>query len=459
VWKATVRAVLFLSIAALYGPAAGQAASGPFDRTWGNDVVSAGPGNTGTGFEICVPANGDSCQAGISGGLGGEMNLPRGVATDTAGNVYVADVVNHRVQKFDSAGNFLRAWGRDVVSAGLDNTGTGFEICVAANGDTCKIGTQGGLGGEVSWPFDVDTDAAGNVYLADAANHRIQKFDSAGNFLRAWGQDVVSAGPGNTGTGFEICMAANGDTCQAGPDPPTGALGGAMNAPRGVDTDAVGRVYVTDTDNNRVQKFDSAGNFLRAWGKDVVSAGPGNIGTGFEICVAANGDTCKIGTIGGLAGEMYAVAGIATDAADDVYISDHSNQRFQKFNSAGNFLRAWGMDVVSAGPDNTGTGFEICVAANADTCKAGSISGAAGGTNYPHDIATDSAGNLYATDEVNNRIQKFSDSAPWAVLTQPPTTALTGQRAAAVKRCKKIKKNKNRKKRKKCLRRARKLPP
>jgi DNA-binding beta-propeller fold protein YncE len=170
------------------------------------------------------------------------MDTPRAVATDAANNVYLADRVNSRVQKFDSSGNFLRAWGKDVDSA----AGNGFEICtVAAN---CQPGDPaGGLGGEMNFPQGIATDATGSVYLADSSIERIQKFDASGNFLSAWGKDVDSVATGN---GFEICtVAAN---CQAGA---TGGLGGEMDLPTGVATDAAGNVYLGDRFNNRIQRF------------------------------------------------------------------------------------------------------------------------------------------------------------------------------------------------------------
>lgn len=138
-----------------------------------------GPGNTGTGFEICVAASGDICKIGDNTTkLGGELDGPTGVAIDPAGNVIVADTSNHRIQKFDPAGNFLRAWGKDVVSSGPGNSaGGGFEICVPANGDACTIGaTTTALGGEMSTPSQVASDPAGNLYVADLDNHRVQRF-------------------------------------------------------------------------------------------------------------------------------------------------------------------------------------------------------------------------------------------------------------------------------------------
>jgi hypothetical protein len=105
----------------------------------------------------------------MTGGLGGELNFPQGVATDAAGDVYVADNTNQRVQEFDSSGNWLRAWGLGV------NGGSAFGICTVAA--SCQAGlTGGGLGGEFAYPQGIGTDAAGDVYLADFGNARIQKF-------------------------------------------------------------------------------------------------------------------------------------------------------------------------------------------------------------------------------------------------------------------------------------------
>src|SRR5690349_19982525 len=73
-----------------------HAASGAWERAFGEDVVSGG----GTGAEICTVAA--NCQAGsTASAVGGEVNHPHGVAVDDSGNVYVADQNNSRVEKFD----------------------------------------------------------------------------------------------------------------------------------------------------------------------------------------------------------------------------------------------------------------------------------------------------------------------------------------------------------------------
>jgi sugar lactone lactonase YvrE len=392
---------------------------GNFQRAWGRDVDIG----VGGGYEICTVAA--SCKVGATGGLGGELNNPGGIATDAAGSVYVADTGNNRIQKFDSLGNFQRAWGKDVITSGI----TDFEICtVAAN---CKVGSSvTALAGELNFPSGVATDAAGNVYVNDSgANRRIQKFDSLGNFQRAWGKDVDGVA---VGTGFEICTVAA--DCKSGTN---GGLGGELNLGDGIATDA-GGVYVADTNNHRIQRFDLMGNFQRAWGEDVASAGPGNTGIGFEICVSTT-DTCKTGAMGSLGGEFFVARGVATDTAGNVYVSDSTFQRIQRFDSSGNFQRVWGRDVITGGP----TDFEICTVP-AD-CKGGEIGGLGGELRSPQHLATDAAGNLYVVESINNRVQKFADPLPPASPTAPAVTT------PKTKKCKKgfkLKKGKCKRKKK-----------
>jgi sugar lactone lactonase YvrE len=366
--------------------------SGGFALAWGKDVVA---GNAQSGYEVCTAAA--ACKAGGTGGLGGEFYLPSGVAVDSSGNVYVADYANRRIQKFDSSGNFLLAWGKHVNVFGGNSCNVA-SLCIA--------GDPGGLGGEFMNPQSVAVAPNGSVYVDDAFDHRIQAFDSSGNFQRAWGKDVVATG----GTGAEICTSAA--TCQGG-EP--GALGGELSYPNSVDVGPDGSVYVADA--ARIQKFDASGIFQRAWGKDVVA---GNGGTGFEICTVAA--DCRSGTWVLVSphpgGELGPGLHVASDPSGDVYVADPVDLRIQKFDSSGNFLRTWGKDVVAGG----GQGFEICTAAA--SCQAGAsgvlggeLAGAAG-------LASDGAGNLTVVDGVNHRIQVFGEAVDPS--PPPPPTGTTG---------------------------------
>ena len=181
-----------------------------------------------------------NCQTGDDGGFGGEMDEPEGVAVNAAGDVYVADRSNRRIQKFDPSGNWQRAWGKDVDTS---QAGTGPEICTVAA--SCQGGDSGGaFGGEFQGLTGIATDSAGTVYATD--QERVQKFDSSGSFLLAWGRDVVSGG----GTGFEICGVAA--SCKLGVSWPPWRR---VRQPPRYHVDAADNVYVGDANNNRIQKF------------------------------------------------------------------------------------------------------------------------------------------------------------------------------------------------------------
>ena len=289
---------------------------------------------------------------GSNGVTGGTFNAPFGAAIDSAGNLYVADTFDYRVQKFDAAGNFLRAWGWDVVVGG----GTGFEICtIAAN---CWSGDSGGGDGQFNQPHAVIV-VGSTVYVADSGNQRIQMFDTDGNFLRmfGWGVDDGTAA-------LQTCTAG----CQAGL---SGGGNGQFNQPNGLAVDGAGNLYVADAFNNRVQKFDANRNFLLAWGRDVVAGGT----TDFEICTPA--DTCKAGTTGSGVGHFTTPFGVAV-LGTVVYVADTFNNRIQMFDLDGTPAGGWG----GAGSGN-------------------------GQFVTPYSIATDAAGHLYVADSGNDRVQKF----------------------------------------------------
>ncbi|MDP6314547.1 MAG: hypothetical protein QGF76_09755, partial [Arenicellales bacterium] len=146
-------------------PAKGSKTGGPVAFRWDKlsqaqqqDLLT-GTGSSGGGINFTFEK-----KWGSRGSGNGQFYHPYGIAFDGSGNVYVADTYNHRVQVFDSSGNFLRKWG-----------------------------SRGSANGQFRYPPGIAVDGSGNVYVADTYNHRVQVFDSSGNFLRKWG----SYGSGN----------------------------------------------------------------------------------------------------------------------------------------------------------------------------------------------------------------------------------------------------------------------
>lgn len=273
---------------------------GTFLRAWGFDVIPGPP----AGFEICT----SSCQTGLEGDAAGQFDDPSGVAWSAPGNLYVNDSDADRISAYTAEGVFLRAWGFDVIPG----PPTGFEVCTTS----CKAGVEGGEAGQLNDPLGVATDAAGDVYVADASNNRIAVYTGGGAFLRAWGFDVTPGAP----AGFEVCTTS----CQAGV--PSGAAAG-LQSPSGVAVDTAGNVHVADRSNHRISTYTAGGAFLHAFGYDVDPTG----GTGFEVCTTS----CKAGAPGNGPGQLNMPRRVATDCRGAVYVIDQDSHRVQKFSEPG----------------------------------------------------------------------------------------------------------------------------
>ncbi len=291
-----------------------------------------------------------------SGSAGGEFSSqsPRDIGVNRSGagpanqgDIYVADYNNHRIQRFDSEGNFISAWGGDVVSEG----GTGdvdtrsFEICTVAS--ECKAGKGEGDNATVATnehktitfnqagPSFVagDTFKLGNLpgSCSESETETIEFVQNAGQMVsrivEAWeakcGAGGISgfSGPFNpqfdfsgpwaetniptlsctTISGGGVCADVNDtDGTPAGPASLPG--NGVLNHPESVAVDNdTGNVYVSDRDNKRVDEYSGVGTFIRSFGWDVVASGPDDTGTEYEICEQEEGDLCKAG-VGGATG-------------------------------------------------------------------------------------------------------------------------------------------------------------
>jgi hypothetical protein len=148
----------------------------------------------GTALESCTAASG--CQPGSSGGGAGQMLTPGGVAFDGDANLYVFDLQNERVQKYDAAGRFIWMVGGEV------NKTTGTEFCAKANleaSEVCGAGVSGGGPREFQVMSEIGTSGDfieignnGNLYVGD--KDRIQELTTAGAFVEEIKYSDVHAG-------------------------------------------------------------------------------------------------------------------------------------------------------------------------------------------------------------------------------------------------------------------------
>jgi uncharacterized protein (TIGR03663 family) len=285
-------------------------------------------------------------------------------------------------------------------------------------------GAQGTAPGAFDAPRAVAVAPDGALYVADSRNHRIQKFDADGNLLLTWGSfgslEAGTADPGN------------------------------FNEPWGVGVGPDGSVYVADTWNHRIQKFDANGNFVTAWGnfgqaetfntfwgpRAVAVDASGRVfvaDTGNKRVVVFDGDgrpLMTIGSVGFESGFFDEPVGVALDADGALYVADTWNQRVQVFRpdpEIGEYLfshewpiAGWYGQSLDNKPylalDGRGRvyvtdpeGYRVLVFDGAgeflttwgdfgaDSTAFGLVSG----------VAVDAAGNVYVSDGGNHRLMKF----------------------------------------------------
>jgi predicted membrane-bound mannosyltransferase/DNA-binding beta-propeller fold protein YncE len=287
------------------------------------------------------------------------------------------------------------------------------------------FGVQGQGDGQFNAPRGIAIGPDGSVYVADTFNHRIQKYDAEGQYVLTFGR----FGDLSKGTGSE---------------------GGTFNEPWGIGVGPDGSVYVADTWNYRVQKFDAEGRFVRMWGKfgqdgafdsfygprDIAVDAQGNVyvtdtGNKRVVVFDPNGlGLTSIGSEGFEPGLFDEPVGLAVAADGSLYVADTWNQRIQRFRPQGvdgEYLfdteikvKAWQGTSVENKPfittDTQGRiyvtdpeGFRVLVFneageflttwgdPGADNTTFSTISG----------LEVDAAGNVYVVDSGNHRVMRF----------------------------------------------------
>jgi DNA-binding beta-propeller fold protein YncE len=200
-------------------------------------------------------------------------------------------------------------------------------------------------------PRGIAIDRNGTLFVADTANHRVQRFSTQGEPLGPWGS--------------------------IGSDP------GEFILPSSLAFDSHGNLFVADTGNHRIQKLDPDGRPLAQWGgvhfphgiavdaQDAVY-----VSDGAGLHKFSGSGELQDWTSSAQFGDPY---GLTVDAAGTVYVADTDNGRIAMVSPTGELQAAWGSEGKAVGQ-----------------------------LKYPEAVVIDSQGMLYVADRGNDRVQTFT---------------------------------------------------
>jgi uncharacterized protein (TIGR03437 family) len=202
-----------------------------------------------------------------TGPLVAQLRAPRAVCADRTGNLYIVDTSNHRVLRLAPGGTLQTA---------------------AGNGSRGSAGDDGAARfAQLDTPSACATDSAGNLFIADTANHAIRKVNPAGTISTV-------AGTGVAGRSWEEEVAT-----EAG-----------LYAPRGVVVDDMGDIFIADTGNHRIRQVTPDGRIHTIAGSGAAGfsgdGGPAN------------------------AAQLNGPQGLFLDGAGDLYVADTNNNRIRR---------------------------------------------------------------------------------------------------------------------------------
>ena len=201
--------------------------------------------------------------------------VPRGVAVDGAGNIYIVETGSYRIRKVDAS--------------------TGIISTIAGTGTRGFSGDGGAATSALlDYPYGVAVDSAGNIYIADTFNYRIRKVDASTGIIST----IAGTGSYRIGGGGDGGLATSA----------------SFSVPTGVALDGAGNIYVADADSGLIRKVDASTGIIST------IAGSGLYGS------SGDGGAATLAS-------LSTPEGIAVDGAGNIYIADE-NDRIRKVDAS-----------------------------------------------------------------------------------------------------------------------------
>jgi len=370
--------------------------------------------------------NGDNRQA-----IGARLDTPIGVAIDGAGNIYIADTLNHRIRKVTRAtglistvaGTGVAGYNGDNIPAtqAQVNSPTGLAVDTAgnlfiadqSNNRIRKINTSGiittvvgngqnnvyrgengpAVNAQICYPYSVVVDGAGNLFVSDSGNHAVRK-------VAASTQVITTVVPGVAMCGLPGAFGGDGG--------PANSTAAKLNSPQGIAVNSAGtNLFIADTHNSRIRKVVVGGIITT-----VAGSGPSGTGPNGGACpvINYNGDNRPATTA--LLNWPHSVD---VDASGNLFIADYCNYRIRKVTPAGTITTVAGNGASGWDGDNGSSTVSYI--------------------SDPTDVRVDSAGDFYIVDQATNRVRKVfptpaaTDTAP--LVTQNPSDQFASPGATA----------------------------
>ena len=357
-----------------------------------------------------LPAGGDGGPA-----LSSKLNGPSAMATDTLGNLYIADTQNHRIRVVDSSGIIITTAGTGATDFNGDNI------------DAAKA--------NLNSPAGIAVDESGNTYIADTSHNRVRRVAPGGTITTILGDGTASStGDGGAASnattlrpqGLAYWQNAGGSqkylyiveplgqivrridlnsnivtrfagNGQRGYSGDGGAAPSAMlSLPLDVATDASGNVYIADAGNHRIRKVSNGTISTAAGNGKLAFSGDGGLAISASLAIP---DNVTVGPLG------------------NIFINDSANLRIRVVTLDGNIQTAAGTGVQTGDIDGEG-GNPLDDLGDGGPSVLASFS-------QPQAVVLDPGGNAYIADSQADTIRWVKDMS--SLFTAAPQNAVFGR--------------------------------